>query len=80
MDTTMAAVGWLAAGLLLLAYGLVSAGKISATGRRFQILNLFGAAGLAANSGYHTAWPSALLNVTWMVIGLGTMLRAVRSR
>ena len=32
-----------------------------------------GAAGFIINSGAHAAWPSAVLNVIWMGIGLFTL-------
>jgi hypothetical protein len=71
----VAAVGWGGAGLLLTAYAMASAERIPAGGRAFQLLNLFGAAALTVNSGYHQAWPSALLNTAWIVIGLAALAR-----
>lgn len=68
-------VGWLGAGLLLLAYGMASAGRLPATGRGFQVLNLAGSAALAANSGFHGAWPSAALNVVWLAIAVVALSR-----
>jgi hypothetical protein len=71
----VAAVGWGGAGLLLTAYAMASAERIPAGGRAFQLLNLFGAAALTVNSGYHQAWPSALLNTAWIAIGLAALTR-----
>jgi hypothetical protein len=71
-------VGWSAAGCLLLAYGLLSAKRITA-GVTYQVLNLAGAVGLAANAVAHGAWPSAALNAVWLVIGV-VALRAERTR
>lgn len=71
-------IGWVGAGSLLLAYGLLSARRISA-GVTYQLLNLAGAVGLAANAVAHDAWPSACLNLVWLVIGL-VALRKERSR
>ena len=67
--------GWLGAASLLTAYGLVSSGRVGGQGWFFQLLNLAGAVGLAANGVYHGAWPSAALNVVWLVIGLGAVRR-----
>lgn len=72
-------VGWVGAAALLLAYGLASLGRLHATGRAFQQLNLAGSAALAANSGYHGAWPSAALNLVWLAIAVATLLRKVFS-
>lgn len=63
--------GWVGAGLILLAYALVSAGRIEARSVSFQLMNLLGAAGFVLNSGFHGAWPSAILNVIW--IGIATV-------
>lgn len=60
--------GWIGAGLILLAYALVSSGRIQARSVSFQLMNLLGAAGFVLNSGFHGAWPSAILNVIWIGI------------
>ncbi len=69
-------VGWAGAGVLLAAYALASSGRIPADGPAFQALNLLGAVALTANSGYHQAWPSAILNIAWIAIGLTALTRA----
>jgi len=61
--------GWTGAACLLLAYGLVSTGRLSGRSTGFQLLNLAGAAGLLANGVWHGAWPSAALNAVWLLIG-----------
>ena len=73
-------VGWLAALLILLAYALISAGKIEARSVAYQLLNIFGAAGFIVNSGWNGAIPSAALNVVWLGIGVFTLLRARQAR
>jgi hypothetical protein len=75
MDLLITAIGWLGAGLLLLAYGLVSAGRLRTEAASFQTLNLAGAAALVVNSAYHGALPSAALNLAWISIGLVAMTR-----
>jgi hypothetical protein len=67
-------IGWVGAGSLLLAYGLLSAKRIGA-GVTYQLLNLAGAVGLAVNAVAHGAWPSACLNLIWLVIGLVALRR-----
>lgn len=67
--------GWAGAVALLLAYGLVSAGRLDGQSVRFQLLNLLGAVGLLANGVWHGAWPSAALNAVWLVIGLAAVRR-----
>jgi hypothetical protein len=66
------AAGWAGAGCLLLAYALLSAGRIPA-GLRYQLLNLAGSVGLALNGVAHRAWPSAALNIVWLAVGLAAL-------
>lgn len=72
------AVGWAGAAALLLAYGLVSAGRLDARSLRFQLFNLAGAVGLLSNGIWHGAWPSAALNAVWLLIGI-TAVRKMRN-
>jgi hypothetical protein len=39
-------------------------------------MNLFGGGFLMVNSAYYGAWPSAALNLVWVVIGLVGLTRA----
>ena len=79
IGTLIDVAGWAGAVLLLAAYALASAGRVPAEGVAFQTLNLAGAAALMANTAYHGAWPSAMLNVAWIGIGLAALARR-RSR
>jgi len=69
-------VGWLGMALLISAYALVTAGRLHGPGLTFQLMNLFGGGFLMVNSAYYGAWPSAALNLVWVVIGLVGMTRA----
>lgn len=69
------AVGWAGAACLLLAYAGLSTGRL-AMGARYQLLNLAGAGGLAVNGALHQAWPSTVLNVIWLAIGLAALKHA----
>ncbi|WP_181799184.1 CBU_0592 family membrane protein [Kitasatospora acidiphila] len=79
MGTEVTAAGWIGAGLLLTAYALASAARIRAAGSAFQLLNLLGSAALTVNSGYHHAWPSAVLNAAWIAIGAVVLVRHTTS-
>ena len=72
-------IGWIAAVLILGAYGLLSAGRIEARSLTFQVMNIVGAAGFIVNSGWNGAMPSAVLNVIWLAIGLVTVWRMRRA-
>ena len=78
MSFVVTVLGWAGAASLLVAYGLTSTGKLPPEGARFQSLNLAGAFALTVNSGYHGAWPSAALNLVWIIIGLTALGRARR--
>ena len=78
MSFVVTVLGWAGAASLLVAYGLTSTGKLPPEGARFQSLNLAGAFALTVNSGYHGAWPSAALNLVWIIIGLTALVRARR--
>jgi hypothetical protein len=80
VELVITIVGWAGAALLLLAYGLTSTGRLPAEGGRFQALNLAGALALTVNTAYHDAWPSAVLNIVWIIIGLGALARGRRLR
>ena len=79
METTVVVVnvlGWVGMALLISAYALVTAGWLTGTALRFQLMNLFGGAGLMINSAYYDAWPSAALNLVWVAIGIVGLVRA----
>jgi hypothetical protein len=69
------AIGWAAALLILAAYGLLTAGKLTARSPAYQWMNVLGAAGFIVNSGINGAIPSAALNVVWMAIGAVALWR-----
>ena len=79
MDSTVILInvaGWLGMALLIGAYALVTAGRLAGTGLVFQLMNLVGGASLMVNSAYYGAWPSAVLNLVWVVIGVVGLTRA----
>jgi len=61
--------GWIGATLILLAYLLLSAGKLNGQSIVYQGMNVVGAAGFVINGWWHGAIPSAALNVLWLLIG-----------
>ncbi len=73
-------IGWVAAGLILASYVLLSLGRLEARGVVYQSMNVVGAAGFVVNSGYNGALPSAGLNVVWAGMGLFTLWSVWRAR
>ena len=62
-------VGWAGAALILFAYLLLSAGRLSGQSLVYQGMNVVGAAGFVINGWWHGALPSASLNVLWLLFG-----------
>jgi hypothetical protein len=73
-------IGWVGAALILAAYALLSAGRVTARSPLYQWMNVLGAAGFIVNSGVNGAWPSAVLNVVWMGIGAAALWSIARAR
>ena len=73
-------VGWAGAALILLAYLLLSAGKLTGQSLLYQGMNIVGAAGFVINGWWHGAIPSAALNVLWLLIGAIASWRILKKR
>ena len=73
IDLSIEIIGWTGAALILGSYVLLSLGRLDGQSAVYQWMNVAGAAGFVANSGYNGAIPSAALNVAWMGIGLYTL-------
>jgi len=74
------AAGWAGATLILLAYLLLSAGKLTGQSLVYQGMNIVGAAGFVINGWWHGAIPSAALNVLWLLIGAIASWRILEKR
>ena len=72
--------GWAGAGLILLAYLLLSAGRLTGQSLAYQAMNVVGAAGFIVNGWWHGALPSAALNVLWLLIGAVASWRILKRR
>ena len=73
-------VGWAGAGLLLLAYALVSFKKLRADSGWYQFLNALGSCLLIVNTVYYRAYPSAFVNLIWIFIAVLASYRIVSRR
>ena len=80
MELVVEIVGWIAAGLILGAYALLTAGRIGPKSIAYQAMNVVGALGFILNSGWNGAIPSAALNVVWAGIGVAAIFGIVRAR
>ncbi len=75
LKITIEIIGWTAAVMMLSAFFLLNARKVTANSRLYQWLNILAGAGLIINSGWNGAYPSAALNTVWMLIGIFGVLR-----
>lgn len=67
--------GWIASILIVGAFALNSFGKISATSKWYQLANLIGGIFFIVNTVYHKAYPSAVVNVVWVIIAISALLK-----
>jgi hypothetical protein len=77
MQLFVDAIGWVAAVLTLLAYGLLAAGRLTGRSVVYHLMNLGGGIGILVNSGWNGAYPSAAINVVWIAIALGALVKLV---
>ena len=80
VELAVEVAGWTGAGLILFAYLLLSAGKLTGQSIIYQGMNVVGAVGFVINGWWHGALPSATLNVLWLMIGLFASIRIVTKR
>ena len=76
LELMVEVVGWTGALLILAAYALLSAGKLTGRSPAYQAMNIVGAAGFVVNGWWHGALPSTVLNIVWMGIGIATLVRS----
>ena len=73
-------LGWIASVLIVGAYFLNIRGRWSAQSKWYIICNLVGGAFFIVNTAYHGAYPSALVNVVWVIIAVFSLLKLLRTR
>jgi hypothetical protein len=73
-------LGWAGAVLILLAYLLLSAGRLTGQSLTYQAMNVLGAVGFVINGWWHRALPSAVLNILWLGIGVFASWRILKRR
>jgi hypothetical protein len=79
-ELAVEAAGWGGAILILLAYLLLSMGRLTGQSPVYQWMNVVGAAGFTINGWWHGALPSAALNILWMLIGGLALIRLARRK
>lgn len=72
------ALGTVGAVMLLLSYFLVSQKRLQGDSMTFQLLNIVGSVLLAINTGFFHAWPSMVLNIVWVAVGVSVIRKVKR--
>ena len=80
VEIAVEVVGWGGAVLILLAYLLLSAGRLTGQSLLYQGMNVVGATGFVVNGWWHGALPSAALNVLWLLIGAVASWRILKKK
>ena len=80
MKLTVDVIGWFAAGAVLVAYALVSTGRVKPASYSYQGLKFFGGVGLAANTFYYMSYPSTALNIVWALVAVYAIWKLLGAR
>ena len=80
VELAVEVAGWAGALLILLAYLLLSAGRLTGQSLTYQLMNVVGAAGFVINGWWHRAMPSAVLNIIWLLIGAFASWRILKKK
>ncbi|PWK81227.1 CBU_0592 family membrane protein [Fulvimonas soli] len=73
--------GYIGVALVLLAYFLLQARKLHGHGLAYQLMNVFGAAGVALSLLFGSFnWSAFLLEVAWIAIGVYGIARGAQLR
>jgi paired small multidrug resistance pump len=71
-------VGLLGTVIILAGFFLLQAGRLAGTGLIYQLINLFGAAGILVSLTGKFNLPVFLLEVAWMVVSIYGIARSLR--
>jgi len=72
--------GWMGLFLLLLAYFLLAAKKLSSVSSTYSFINLIGSVSIIINSFAFKIWPVFVLNVFWAIIILFGMIKSKKQK
>ena len=60
---------------IMIAYYLISTGKVDGKSRLYNLLNIVGSLLLLVNTVLHSAHASTLINIVWIVIGVRNLIK-----
>lgn len=73
-------IGWVASVLIVGAYYLNIRGKLGAGSPAYIWANMVGGAFFVANTAWHGAYPSAVVNVIWVLIALVALFNKQKTK
>lgn len=76
---TVDLIGWAGAASLLLAYFLLSRGKLTAEMRSYHFMNLIGGVGLGINTYVNHSYPATLVNILWTFVAIYSLFMLFRN-
>lgn len=79
LATIISIGGWVGAGEFLFGYFLISKNRVAGDSLRYQALNITGSILLMTNCAYTGAWPSAISNVFYLLVGITILLTVKRA-
>jgi len=79
LGMTIDAFGWFGALILIAAYALISHGSMGGRSVAYQSLNVAGSVLLMVNTAWHHAWPSSAVNLIWVAIAVGALIRGQKT-
>ncbi len=79
LSTLISIGGWIGAAELLVAYVLVSRNRLAGDSLRYQALNLTASVLLLLNCARTGAWPSAIANSFYVLVGIGILATVKRA-
>ena len=68
MNMTIEILGWVASVLIVGSYALNITGKLAATSKWYVWSNIIGGLFFVINTYFHTAYPSMVVNIIWVII------------
>ncbi|MEM9856719.1 MAG: hypothetical protein AAF843_05170 [Bacteroidota bacterium] len=73
-------LGWIGSMEVILAYALISSHKTTSKSLVYQLLNFTGGTFLVINTVYYGAYPSATINIVWLIIAFIAIINIYKSR
>ena len=75
MNYFIETIGWIGAVLIVGAYFLNITGRLKSSSAIYIISNLLGGVFFTANTLVHHAYPSMIVNIIWVLIAAGALLK-----